>query len=101
MRKILVVIVLHVSILSHAQWIPNEPTTGNIYFNGGNVGIGVATPTEKFHLNGNMKVPFSWSLTDGDYNRPLIQSSWSSGVGDYISIKHGGNNTESGTFGLR
>ncbi|MEP5338788.1 MAG: hypothetical protein ABJL44_19110 [Algibacter sp.] len=44
---------------------------------------------------------FSFKLTDGQYNRDLIQSGWISGIGDYLSIKHGGGNTEAYTYGIR
>ncbi|WP_299222921.1 hypothetical protein [uncultured Aquimarina sp.] len=44
---------------------------------------------------------FSFSLTDKKYDRVLLQSGWLSGIGDYLSIKHGGGNTEAGTYGFR
>ena len=44
---------------------------------------------------------FSFRLTDKQYDRPILQSGWLSGIGDYLSIKHGGGNTEENTFGLR
>lgn len=48
-----------------------------------------------------IKTDFVFNFLDGQYNRPLIQSGWLNGVGDYISLKHGGNNTEANTYGFR
>jgi len=36
-----------------AQWQPAGATSGNIYYNGGNVGIGVSNPSFKFEVNGS------------------------------------------------
>ena len=44
---------------------------------------------------------FSFTMTDGQYNRPILKHGWSSGIGDYMSFKHGGNNTEANTYGFR
>ncbi|RKN09891.1 hypothetical protein D7036_03720 [Aquimarina sp. BL5] len=44
---------------------------------------------------------FLFRLTDKQYDRILLQSGWLSGIGDYLSFKHGGGNTEAGTYGFR
>ncbi len=44
---------------------------------------------------------FSFRLTDTQHSRIMFQSAWMSGIGDYLSLKHGGANTEENTFGLR
>ncbi|KAB5482608.1 hypothetical protein FOT42_017915, partial [Flagellimonas hadalis] len=49
----------------------------------------------------NITTDFSFSVNDGNYNRPMLRSGWLSGIGDYFYIKHGGANTESYTYGLR
>lgn len=36
-----------------AVWQPPAASTGNIYYNGGNVGIGTAVPVQKLDVNGN------------------------------------------------
>ncbi|NBW38277.1 MAG: hypothetical protein EBR30_25295, partial [Cytophagia bacterium] len=36
-----------------AQWNPNNQTTGNIYYNGGNVGIGTVSPYSKLNIMDN------------------------------------------------
>ena len=38
--------------LTHAQWQPNGATSGNIYYNGGNVGIGTDNPGRALDVNG-------------------------------------------------
>ncbi|WP_130287477.1 tail fiber protein [Aquimarina brevivitae] len=44
---------------------------------------------------------FIFKIQDGTWNRPLIESRYVSGIGDYFTLKHGGNNTEENTFGFR
>lgn len=48
-----------------------------------------------------IKTEFSFNLKDGYHNRTMIESGWTSGIGDFISLKHAGNNPEAGTYGLR
>lgn len=46
--------VLYFSLtVSLAQWLPQNATTGNIYYDGGNVGIGINIPNSKLHIYGN------------------------------------------------
>jgi hypothetical protein len=52
MKKLLTIVFLHVSLLALGQWQPNGATTGNIYYNGGNVGIGTTVPASKLHISG-------------------------------------------------
>jgi len=78
-----------------------KENSGDFILEKGNLGIGEYNPTAKLHLNGNMKVPFVWNMTESTYNREVLSTGWLSGVGDFMSIKHGGNNTEAGTYGLR
>jgi hypothetical protein len=33
-----------------AQWLPSSATSGPVYYNGGNVGVGTATPSGKLHV---------------------------------------------------
>jgi len=61
--------------------------------------IGQVSPTTG--RIGSITTNFSFNITDGEYNRPMLQQAWLSGVGDYLSIKHGGSNTENNTYGLR
>ncbi len=49
----------------------------------------------------HIKTDFIFNITDDEYSRSLIESKWLSGIGDYISLKHGGSNTEADTYGLR
>jgi hypothetical protein len=38
------------ALSASAQWLPQGQTTGPIYYNGGNVGIGTASPSAKLHI---------------------------------------------------
>jgi hypothetical protein len=51
----MVALLCTVACQSIAQWNPNNQTTGNIYYNGGNVGIGIANPNTKIHTDGVVK----------------------------------------------
>ena len=66
-----------------------------------NVGIGVDDPQDKLHINGNLGVGFNFQITDRLHDRVFLKHGWISGVGDYLALKHGGNNTESNTYGIR
>ena len=70
------------------------PGSGNVLVESGDV-------VRHVLIDGGMRVPFSWSLTDYVYDRPIFKSGWLTNVGDYIDIKHGGANSETNTFGLR
>jgi len=48
MRQILLLFCGIYSIGTNAQWLPNPYSSGNIYFNGGKVGIGTSTPGAQF-----------------------------------------------------
>ena len=40
--------------LTYAQWQPNGATSGNIHYNGGNVGIGTGSPSGKLEVIGTI-----------------------------------------------
>ena len=86
----------HLKFHTNGQAIPRVFIKDN-----GNVGIGTSNPTALLTVNGNMKVPFSWNLTESQFSREIIKTGWVNDLGDYISIKHGGNNSETYTYGLR
>ncbi|WP_340063954.1 hypothetical protein [Ascidiimonas aurantiaca] len=48
-----------------------------------------------------IKTDFGFEQIDGQYNRTVLKSGWLSEIGDYLSIKHGGGNVETYTYGLR
>src|SRR5689334_20721350 len=63
MKKGLVIMLIHVSILSQAQW---NTSGSNIYYNGGNVGIGtVPNPGNILDVNGTARFRRSGSSTAG------------------------------------
>ncbi|HYG04231.1 MAG TPA: hypothetical protein VD927_17410, partial [Chryseosolibacter sp.] len=45
------------SLNVYAQWNPNGATSGNIYYNGGNVGIGTSSPQAALHVKGQLMIP--------------------------------------------
>ena len=63
-------------------------------------GLGQITPSPSGRIQ-SIATDFVFTLSDGEHNRPLIRTGWSSGIGDYLHLKHGGNNTEANTYGLR
>ena len=63
-------------------------------------GLGQITPSTSGRIQ-SIATDFVFTLSDGEHNRPLIRTGWSSGIGDYLHLKHGGNNTEANTYGLR
>ncbi|BFP40633.1 hypothetical protein FGF1_14780 [Flavobacteriaceae bacterium GF1] len=63
-------------------------------------GLGQVTPSPSGRIQ-SIATDFVFTLSDGEHNRPLIRTGWSSDVGDYLHLKHGGNNTEANTYGLR
>jgi hypothetical protein len=42
-----------------AQWLPAGATTGNIYYNNGNVGLGTSSPSSKLDVNGSIQLSAS------------------------------------------
>ncbi|GCC50449.1 hypothetical protein SanaruYs_06640 [Chryseotalea sanaruensis] len=50
----MVTLLLLVACHAIAQWNPNGATTGNIYYNGGNVGIGESSPSSPLHIKSNI-----------------------------------------------
>jgi hypothetical protein len=57
MKKQILVMFLCLGVVSNlelkAQWLPTNATTGNIYYNNGNVGIGTSTPGSKLFIEGS------------------------------------------------
>ncbi len=49
----------------------------------------------------DVKTAFSFRMLDDQHNRIMMQTGWTSQVGDYLFLKHPGNNTEEGTYGIR
>jgi hypothetical protein len=47
-----------------AVWQPQAATTGNIYYNGGNVGIGTSAPDQRLTVVGNVQVFGNINLND-------------------------------------
>ncbi len=65
-----------------SYWLPQG---NNIYFNTGNVGIGLTNPTEKLHINGNIRLSSGYSLatnqvTAADANGLKLYNSSGSGM---------------------
>jgi hypothetical protein len=46
--RVILLLLLFVPFISNAQWLGS----GNIYYNSGNVGIGISTPLQKLHVAG-------------------------------------------------
>ena len=49
----------------------------------------------------DIKTTFSFRMIDDQHNRIMMQTGWVSQIGDYLFLKHPGNNTEANTYGLR
>lgn len=66
--RVIVLGLLSVVNYTYAQWNLNGATSGNVYYNGGNVGIGTDTPKEKFqiedrwifHRGGHKVIAYDW-----------------------------------------
>lgn len=87
MKKYLLLIGLSFFInFSFAQW---STIGNNIYYNTGNVGIGLAYPAEKLHVAGNIKLGYEGG--GPNFGIEWYTSSWASGYGHKIY------NTDPGT----
>jgi hypothetical protein len=71
MRKLVAIILTLSAVTASAQWQPSGATSGPIAYNGGNVGINVASPAERLHVDGNLKL--AGALKHGKH---LISSEW-------------------------
>ena len=87
--SILVVMFMGGSIMSFAQWTPNAPTTGDISFNGRNVGIGT-TPAGRLHVlgvgyfgNENSNALFRVSIGGSGTNYGSIGSGYKYGLANF------------------
>ncbi|HWW61239.1 MAG TPA: hypothetical protein VN181_07725, partial [Thermoanaerobaculia bacterium] len=70
-----------------AQWQPAGATSGSIYYNGGNVGVGVTAPGQRLTVGGNVAIGdvgsspemaangVDWASSDGDH----FGTGWSTG----------------------
>ena len=74
---------------------PNGSTTGTERIrvtNDGNLGIGLATPLSKLHVNGDLRLPYASSIrTGGSATDKLTETGWDSTFGDYVYLYTPGN----------
>src|SRR6185436_6971875 len=72
---------------ARAQW----SGTPNIYYNGGNVGIGTASPVEKLDVNGSINMPSGYNFTwGGSYGADIPTVIGVSGAGAHIQFRPAG-----------
>jgi hypothetical protein len=71
MRKLIAILIMFFSVTASAQWQPSGATSGPITYNGGNVGINAASPAERLHVDGNLKL--TGALKHGKH---LVSSEW-------------------------
>ena len=64
MKKLVLLPLYWIITVSYGQWVDPAPAGGNIHYNNGNVGIGTDTPMAPLHLNGNMNIPFTFTLAE-------------------------------------
>ena len=71
-----------------AQWAAGGPPAGSIFYNGGNVGIGTTTPTEKFVVLGNVAGQVRQVVTNQN-NTGTADSIWTNDVGTALAFQLG------------
>lgn len=98
MKKIIIALIaLSIFGIGQAQW----GTSGNNIYNSntGNVGIGLANPAEKLHVNGNIKL--GYSSGGANFGIEWFTSSYGYGFGHKIYNVDGGAGVPTGTVQLR
>jgi hypothetical protein len=87
LTKSIIAVVLFLSTMTvKGQWLPSGATSGPIYYNGGNVGIGTSTPDTKLSIEGNGMWQLRLKDTGGgqDWRIGSTGTSWNSGAGKFI-----------------
>src|SRR5258705_12498679 len=88
-KNVILILVMSGSIFVNAQW--SQPDTqGNIYYSGGPVGVGVATPGAPFHVRLSSSANTAVGLIV-DRNSGSSSSSTPRGIG--MVFQDGSNNT--------
>jgi hypothetical protein len=94
---------LAVSILfgtaAFAQWQPPSQVAGPIVYNGGNVGIGVATPTEKLVVSGNTAGQVRQVITNLN-GTGTADSIWTNDIGAALAFQLGASAKPGTIWGL-
>jgi hypothetical protein len=69
-------------------WQPQGATSGSIYYNGGNVGIGTPSPQFPLDVNGQIRMPVNTNLSFGTPDFGSGQGGWINydSAGGYLSI---------------
>ncbi|GAB3909904.1 hypothetical protein [Mucilaginibacter boryungensis] len=96
MKKVFLTAIAVISLIpfvSKAQWLPNGATTGDIYYNSGNVGISTNTPVSPLTIGyaGTVQSSNGITLGVGQNNIELLNSTYGSGFGAKIYGVDSGN----------
>jgi len=91
-------IILATNVLG--QWQPPGATSGSIYYNGGNVGIGTSTPGEKLDVTGNVAVTGTLRLGKQLLGLPWTNTAWIPTTG-YVKLVTPIVHDESNMFTVR
>jgi hypothetical protein len=73
MKKHLFTLLFSLAFTVHvlAQWLPNGATTGNIYYNNGNIGIGTNNPLGTLHVNPVRPIIMKYNGGNGVYGSEI------------------------------